>query len=379
MDKKLNSLQALRGVAALLVLLFHYRFYLRGDDRSSTTIWDSLFGWGIIGVDIFFVISGFIMVYTTQHYQHGFAFSKKFLINRVVRIIPLYYFALLIAFLLGGAMSIFHYPEKTQNLLSALTFTVYDINITPHYINDSGMYNIRWTLNYEIYFYLIFSLCILVKYKAIALFSYAALAMCVIPALAGFQPTFSVQGYKFETPFYAFLSNPIFIEFLIGVIAGYAYIWIKKQIPSSYLSLLSSIATLALFIYIAWGIYTGSIRALNIESTVIIGAFILLLTLADPVISKIIPNALIYLGNISFSLYLLHATVGIAVMDRLGPEEHANAKGIPWVILATVLSMIVAHFTHKYIEIRLTHWLKAKFLLPSFIKIDNINQESKTN
>lgn len=67
MNKKLILLQLLQGIAALLVLLFHYRFYLRGNAEPGSTLWDALFGWGIIGVDIFFVVSGFIMIYTTQH------------------------------------------------------------------------------------------------------------------------------------------------------------------------------------------------------------------------------------------------------------------------------------------------------------------------
>lgn len=246
MNRKLESLQALRGVAALLVLLFHYRFYLRGDDESGTTIWDALFGWGIIGVDIFFIISGFIMVYTTQHYMQGCSSAKRFLLNRAIRIIPLYYFGLLVAFLFGGAMSTFHYPEKVQNLLSALTFTVYKTSVTPHYIDDGGMYNIRWTLNYEIYFYLAFALCLMMKHRILALICWGGLMTCVIPALAEFQPTLSVQGYDFQTPTIAFITNPLLLEFLIGVFAGYIYLQLKRRIVLVRLPLISSTVAIGL-------------------------------------------------------------------------------------------------------------------------------------
>lgn len=66
-------------------------------------------------------------------------------------------------------MSTFHYPEKIQNLISSLTFTVYKTDVKLHYIDDGEMYNIRWTLNYEVYFYLIFTLCLLFKQRLIAL------------------------------------------------------------------------------------------------------------------------------------------------------------------------------------------------------------------
>ncbi|WP_148297124.1 hypothetical protein [Candidatus Sodalis pierantonius] len=51
----MDSLQALRNVAALLVLFFHYRFYLRDNDEIGTSVWDIILGKGIIGVDVFFV------------------------------------------------------------------------------------------------------------------------------------------------------------------------------------------------------------------------------------------------------------------------------------------------------------------------------------
>ncbi|EDQ3196935.1 acyltransferase, partial [Salmonella enterica subsp. enterica serovar Anatum] len=151
MRTKLHSLQALRGIAALLVVLFHYRGFLNDGAKGNPTIWDKVFSPGIIGVDIFFIISGFIMVYTTWSYMRGKASLVRFLLNRVIRIIPLYYLCLVIAFLLEGAMSTFHYPDKVQNILSALTFTLYKTSTPPLYIDDGGTYNIRWTLNYEIY------------------------------------------------------------------------------------------------------------------------------------------------------------------------------------------------------------------------------------
>ena len=362
MNRKLESLQALRGVAALLVLLFHYRFYLRGDDESGTTIWDALFGWGIIGVDIFFIISGFIMVYTTQHYMQGCSSAKRFLLNRAIRIIPLYYFGLLVAFLFGGAMSTFHYPEKVQNLLSALTFTVYKTSVTPHYIDDAGMYNIRWTLNYEIYFYLAFALCLMMKHRILALICWGGLMTCIIPALAGFQPTLSVQGYDFQTPTIAFITNPLLLEFLIGVFAGYIYLQLKRRVVSVKLPLISSVIAIGLLSYIVFGVYFGSIRALNLESTIVLGLLVLFLTLGEQVLQAYIPQVLKYVGNISFSLYLLHNPIGIAVMKQMGLVGQSAFKGIPTILLATLLSILVAHLTHKYIEVGLTRTLKNKFM-----------------
>ncbi|EHU6711713.1 acyltransferase, partial [Salmonella enterica] len=232
MRTKLNSLQALRGVAALLVVLFHYRGFLNDGAKESPTIWDKLFSPGIIGVDIFFIISGFIMVYTTCHYMRGKASLVRFLLNRAIRIIPLYYICLVIAFLLEGAMSTFHYPDKVQNMLSALTFTLYKTSTSPLYIDEGGTYNIRWTLNYEIYFYLVFALCLLVKHRVLALVTWGILVTSIIPVIAGYQPAINVQGYPFSSPYFGFLTNPLLLEFIIGVIVGWLYIKIKENFTS---------------------------------------------------------------------------------------------------------------------------------------------------
>jgi peptidoglycan/LPS O-acetylase OafA/YrhL len=362
MDKKLESLQALRGIAAFLVIFFHYRFFLKEQGETGQNIWDALFGWGIIGVDIFFVISGFIMIYTTQHYAAKISSAKRFLINRAIRIIPLYYIGLLIAFFLSGAMSTFHYPDKVQNLFSALTFTVYKTSITPHYIDDGGMYNVRWTLNYEVYFYIAFALCLLVKHLLLALIVFGIVMVGIIPFMAGFQPTVGIEGYPFSSPALGLLTNPLFLEFIIGAAAGYLYIKLKNKFLSNNMPIVAGLIALFLFIYIAFGIKSGEIRAFNIESTILIALFVLFLTLGEPVIKKIIPRVLVYLGEISFSLYLLHGAIGIAVVKRMSSFEPAEYRGAATVLIAISLSIFVAHLTHKNIEVRLTRVLKNKFL-----------------
>ncbi|APR33661.1 acyltransferase [Citrobacter freundii] len=368
MNKRIESLQALRGLAAILVMMFHYRFYLRSQVENGTTIWDALFGWGIIGVDIFFIISGFIMVYTTQNYTQSLFSTKRFLINRAIRIFPMYYVGLLITFLLSGAMSTFHYPEKVQNLLSALTFTVYKTDITPHYIDDGGMYNIRWTLNYEVYFYIAFSVCLLVKHRLLALIGFSALMICLIPAIAGFQPTTSIQGYPFHSPTLGLLTNPVFLEFIIGAIVGYLYLKLKNITSSTKIQAIASFISLSLFMYVIYGIYNESLRAFNTESVIILGVFILFITLADPLLKKYIPHILTYLGDISFSLYLLHGAIGSAVMKRMELFELSNYKGIVTVVIAISLSIFISHLTHKYIEIRLTRKLKKRMLPVSSLR-----------
>jgi peptidoglycan/LPS O-acetylase OafA/YrhL len=86
-SEKLLNIQALRGVAAFLVVVLH-TLGTAADYGFSTRVFSPLRGWGFGGVDLFFVISGFVMV----HVQRVKAYTPgRFLLNRVVRICPLYW------------------------------------------------------------------------------------------------------------------------------------------------------------------------------------------------------------------------------------------------------------------------------------------------
>ncbi|MFT4464673.1 MAG: acyltransferase family protein [Sodalis sp. (in: enterobacteria)] len=111
MNEKLKTIQAFRGIAAIAVVLGHCNIYLSRNEEYKF-LWSKLLGWGAIGIDLFFVISGFIMVYTTIHYSAEFSSFKKFIFNRAIRILPVYYIVLFVLFLCNGAMNTFHYEKK---------------------------------------------------------------------------------------------------------------------------------------------------------------------------------------------------------------------------------------------------------------------------
>ncbi|HFJ0173560.1 TPA: acyltransferase family protein [Escherichia coli] len=356
---KIKSLQVMRGIAALIVVMFHYNYFLK-EGSAFIDIYNSLFSWGVIGVDIFFVISGFIMIYTTTNLKHGFASSRKFLMNRLLRILPVYYFGLIIAFLVGGAMSIFHYHDKLVNIISALTFTVYRNDITPHYIDDGSLYNIRWTLNYEMYFYLVFSICLFFRFRLLALAAWGLVAVVIAPVLSGFTPSLSTHGYAFEKPLYGLLTNPLILEFLIGVVCAYAFIALKKYHHSIKVNLLFAVAALLTAIYLIDGLINGYVHAVYIPSTIVVGFFLFSLCMAEPLIKKYIPNFLVRLGDISFSLYLLHTLVGILLFKRIGGLYTSDSYKILVVGIAVLISIVAAYFSHKYIEVKFVNYLKQK-------------------
>lgn len=352
MKNKIESIQILRGLAALSVVMFHYRFYLV-PDGADRTIPDQLFGWGAIGVDLFFVISGFIMVFVTRNSGYGAKTGVVFIINRLTRILPTYYIILLFAFVSDGAMSIFHYPEKASNLLSALTFHPYLSEPAPLYIPDSGMYNVRWTLNYEIYFYLAFSICLLSKFRTLALCGWFLLPVVLAYSLTS-NFTISTHGYDYNSVMLRFLTNPIILEFGVGALAGCFYLYLRDRdiLESGYLSVLC-------LAVIAVGIMSGQLQAYNITSACAFFFLVLIFSLQSQKIMRFRPKALVMLGNISFSWYLIHNPLAVFLsgkIEKIYPGAIHNTVGFIFLIIA---SLFFAWLSHRYLEVKLTEKIRS--------------------
>ncbi|HBM2857197.1 TPA: acyltransferase, partial [Enterobacter cloacae] len=166
LNNRLDSLHTMRGLAAVTVMLFHFSWIL---DSAYDGLGKSLMKYGYLGVDIFFIISGFVIAMSTSKVNYDINGCFVFVKHRLKRVLPAYYFWLFIAFITGGAMSTFHYSEKVENLISAFTLTPVTSQNGPLYLNNESMYGIRWSLIYEIYFYLLVSLSIFIKNRTFAL------------------------------------------------------------------------------------------------------------------------------------------------------------------------------------------------------------------
>lgn len=341
----LSSIQALRGLAALSVMFFHFRWNV---NLSYPGLGDKLFGWGAIGVDLFFIISGFVITLSASKLKPGFPSVTSFLKHRAKRILPAYFFILLVTFLLSGAMSTFHYPEKVKNLISALTFTPIFESNAPFYIEDNGFYGVRWTLNYEVIFYLVMAFCLITKYRWLMLFGVFSLSLVVAPIYTGQQLTLSVSGYQFGTPFLNLITNPIIITFLMGVAFGLVYPYTKVLGEKSRITIL----VLSLLLVGYFELPTPSFG----HGVMVSGWYLFILFIAivlnDESISKYIPTSLVRLGEISFSLYLIHSLMNNGIGNRL--EKLGVTDGIPRFVLSCVLSIILAYLSWRFIEKKVT-------------------------
>ena len=134
LQNKIESIQVLRFFAAFSVMMVHL----------------PIFEFGIWGVDIFFIISGFIMMYVTENNE------KFFLIKRIFRIVPLYWILTLGVFILAIFVPdiLNNTTANIEHLFKSLFFIPFDKNGTGHF----PILFLGWTLNFEVIFYFLFAL-----------------------------------------------------------------------------------------------------------------------------------------------------------------------------------------------------------------------------
>lgn len=284
----------------------------------------------------------------------------NFSINRFSRIYPAYLFFILLGFAVGGAMSTFHYEDKTLNFIRSFLFLPATVNDAPAYIDVNSLTGVRWTLNYEMYFYALIALSMLFKRKILSLFVIFATVLIVIPFSTGYIPVLDIRGYPYESEFLGFITNPIMYEFLLGVVIALFYLKFKVLIPKVLSIALLSISLFTLGYYC---VYLG----LNNHGLLSSGLFVSFLFFAVVInanwLDKYVPLSLFYLGEISFSVYLLHNPAMQITKKYILHKE----AGIDVFIFAIILTLILSIISYKLFEVKCSKSLK-RYLLSKFGK-----------
>lgn len=348
MDNKrsLDWVQALRGVAALAVVLCHGRYFYKG-----TQAWPQAERWmlpGAIGVDLFFMLSGFIMVYSTVKSKPTWRYVSEFLIKRFARIWPVYAIITVAWVIVAGrGFSYFFSTDKLFGLIKSVFF----LPVNPDDILYFGAsLPVGWSLNFEIYFYLVFAMCLFFGTRRwIALFGWMFGTLVLLPAVFG-QLSFDVwRHYHFPVLYLDLVANPIIAEFLVGVLIGLLYQNKKLRFPNAQIAYcLVGISIVFAAVYTM--LYQGPIHGLTNWGWPI-ALMLLCLAVASKDVTLPVPNSLVLIGELSFSLYLVHGFVHSAThffldTSKLGPQ--INTAGL--ILTTTALSVMLAHFSHRLLE-----------------------------
>jgi len=286
--RTLYSIQYLRALAVLAVVSYHAGQWV----LSPVVV-------GAAGVDIFFIISGFVMWTATWNQP---ADPLEFLRRRVVRIVPLYWLAT-VALALGVLLM----PGVIPNVTLQGAHLAKSLLFIPH-VNPQGypfpFLAVGWTLNYEVIFYLAFAAAL----SAGREHRLAVLTWILAPL--------ACLGMIY-VPLYHLFANPMLLQFLAGAVI--ARLWIQRALPSPRVGLvLALIGGLALV-----GTHWLGAQPDHFIRPFLWGApsacLVLGLVAAEPILPRI--AALRHLGDASYSIYLVHHSIMALVNRAMGPSQ----------------------------------------------------------
>lgn len=284
-------IQMLRGIAASMVVFVHIGVQL---ERLEYGFYD--FGWLSSGVDIFFVISGFIMWVSVE--RRADMTPGEFMRHRIIRIVPLYW--LVSGFVLAICLFAPHLLRSTvlewPHALASFLFLP-----ARHPLFENQFFPLLvpgWTLNYEMLFYVLFAIAIAGSNGS----SRTRLAL-IAALIAGTVLIASLLKGSIDAM--RFYANPILFEFLAGI--GLGILHMKGKLPKSWAWLLP----IAAGFFLLW--YSPHFGALVAGTNLIAATMIVAGALCLPSIP--VPG-LKAVGDASYSLYLTHI-ICLAALGRI--------------------------------------------------------------
>lgn len=321
MKKQVDSLVLLRGIAALAVVFCHF-----GDPLKNDAYFGGLFTYfkeyGLYGVQMFFVISGFVIPLSLDKSNYTLTNYFNFLKKRAFRLHPPYVAALFLTIV----FSYFAYKSRGMSYPEN-ALTIFQSFFYLHFPADNPVF---WTLGVEVVYYLFIGLTFPIFKKT------PLLAVILLAPILIFISQTIIIDYILYFKFTSF--------FLIGIF-GY-FIYSKQNLIINYLGLAIAIAASFYFHELA-----GALVALF---TII---FIFLYNYK-------VPKFFYFLGEISYSVYLIHFVLGIKFINltmRFVPTTYH------WIIfiLATLFVYTVSYVFYLYVEIpsaKLSNKIKYKKL-----------------
>ncbi len=331
-------IQVLRGVAAAMVVCHHY---VAAQVEHGAEGWPALLQFGGAGADIFFVISGFIMM-MTQSAQAGPSSARIFLWRRLMRIAPLYWALTALAF---GVATLAASEVNTDYSAMKFTFSMLFMPYNEYPVDMSAeayhayVLPIAWTLTYEWLFYLAFAVALALGLQpAMRLgFIVSCFAACVFVGTV-FSPAM---------PLLQMLSSPLLFEFLLGCIV--AVLYQRRVRLGVWQSVLAALVAMTFLSSIVHESDAGRVLVWGGASLALVAAAALNSRARAAPSLMLRPFA--RLGDISYSLYLSHFFT-LALFVRLQEKLPAlrDGFGIASILAFFLLAWNISALCYRFIE-----------------------------
>jgi peptidoglycan/LPS O-acetylase OafA/YrhL len=327
--KRLYELDVLRGLAAFGVMLYHYTFRFEAlygqTGHSSGAVWD-IFRHFAFGLPMFFVISGFVILMTLDRTER----ASDFLYARFNRLFPAFWAAIAVTF---AITHLFGLPGRTVSFPTALI----NMTMAANAFNVPYVDGVYWTLALELAFYGIMWALFVTRgleqvERAVAIWLGAHLM-----AVAAFRLTGRAIPHSLELALLMGRAQ----YFIAGVLFFRAF---KLGWDRTRLLLLAGCCV------------TQAVAGPTLEDTLVFGALMGLFgLLVSGRLSWIVQRPLVFLGAISYSLYLLHQNIGYVLLRGL----YAHGAPVPLALLATIaVIMALAAGLHFAVERPVMAWAR---------------------
>ena len=335
-SNRFAGVQALRGVAAMLVVLAHSTQMAHERFRMGEVL-----EFGASGVDVFFSISGCVMVATTYRHWGAAGRALDFLLRRLIRIVPLYWAATLLK--LAATLAL---PGLTAHPNLDPWHVIASFLFIPAFDADHKvlpLLPVGWTLNFEMFFYLLFAIALAFRVRPVLWLGAALLVVSWLPS----APALGAVGA---------LADPILLEFVGGMFIGWATV-------KGYTLPKGAAACGLVIAFVALGLTQILAQTVGFTNRLALwgapGAVALMSTVAlEKPLRRWLEGWPELVGDASYAIYLVH---GFAVpLAGVAFQKFGLATEfwrVPMVIAGCLLSLLAGVFVHLQFEKPMTKWL----------------------
>lgn len=345
--QKLDGLEALRGVAALVVLLHHGFGWIALPQNFNTLLLGGVFREGNLGVNIFFVLSGFVITWSNPKDGRSARDILIYVLRRITRIYPMYWVACL------AVLPVYaKFAAGNTGAVSAERI-VHDVLLFP-YVN-TPMLPGAWTLVFEMLFYMLFVPMLISRRAGLILWAAVTAAIGVV----------GVLNITPANAWVARLTSPYVLEFLAGMLV--CLIIRRHPVSPRAAAGLVWAGTLLMLAFVAGEFLVADDWAPANLHYAFCGALMVagLVSLPAPAggqHSRIF-RVLQFLGRYSFSIYLFHIPVQ-QIMVRMSVRILGSEPGLPIVILVLLAtlagSLIAGMLAGRFLELPMLEWCKRR-------------------
>ncbi|MDP3679575.1 MAG: acyltransferase [Flavobacterium sp.] len=330
-NKRYEELDCLRGLAALAVVLFHFTY---GYDFGLKIMSEDkfYFRYGNLGVQLFFLISGFVIFMTLDKTKK----AKDFLVSRFSRLYPAYWASIIITVTITTLLEV-----PFQEGIFSVKQVIVNFTMFQYWFKIKDVDGAYWTLAIELIFYIIMLLIFL--FKKLNYIIWICLIWLVL----------SVCFAAFEIPLGNYIKAILILRFAPLFVGGIAFYLLKNKPMDIFLHILI-LLSLCTEYYLLYQLDSDCI-----VYWIIFFFYVLFYLFIYDKLGFISNKFLVFLGSISYSLYLIHENIGIGIIYWLKKIADIQLFYLP---ITIILVIFLASFITFYIERPALKWIRKYYV-----------------